>query len=631
MTNETPTRRPPPSQRWLRLHSLAAVLLLAGCVTPGPQQGPGSIAAGLSAVLPRGLPPDLPLPRAGPAPAPAPSSMVAPGTPPISTRTPQGVSALLARGTVRGDELLNEVVAVRQHLQQQRSLGAIAGLTGSLDAMAARPADISTGLGDAALRLAIEALLQSMRGQAMGVAFNALDNHLAMMIDDPSLLRRETIRLPAPDGLTAVQQQRAVTMGAMVVMSRVTNHVLAKARQDFQGIEAEYLRLLGRRESAAQVLYQALARGASGREQVAAALRPVDMEFLEGGLSRMPLSEFARDLGAQNVALSYLARTDPGAFADYRVQAEGVLGRARGYQRLASGAVAFGAMTGVFAQETLGAVRGRQAVEILTLLPMATEFVAEAPALVKVALEAGGEGVRVPFRSSKRFRVAQGDAGAVEVGSAAEVFADLERREAAAALRESLFRNGSPGLLYKMFLCSPGEAGRLLDAAVPATDRDAFARAFVAPDATRYSFANVLEAPPERRRPKEQDLGDELLREDQRDRARSIDIARLQRKVSDGGYRGWSSEQLLRLIFTNREGRTEHATLQLGTVSVRPIASAESVFAYESLVDACRGLVQHAAPAVKAAPAPAAAAPLPGRAPQPQRPVRPPAAPPATR
>lgn len=614
----------------LRPLALASLLLLGGCVTPGPQSGVGSLATGLTSMLPRATPVDASAPTGGAAAGAAWTPLAESGTPPLATRPPQGISTLLAKGTVRGDELLGEMIAMRQHMQRQRSMRAIAGFAGSLDSMAANPINISSNLRDTAFRLALDALLQTMRDQAMSVAFNALESHMAMMIDDPTLLQRETIRLPSPQGLTAVQQQRAVTMGAIVVMARVTNQVLAKARKDFEGIEAEYGQLLARREKAAEVLYQALARGSSGRDQVAAVLRKEDMEFLDGGLARMPLADFARDLGAQNVALAYLARTDPGAFAAYRTQSDGLLGRTRGFLRLSSGAVAFSGMVSVFAQETLTAVRGKQAPEILSLLPMAVEFVAEAPTLVKVALEAGSEGVLVPFKSSKRFRVVQGDAGMAELSSAREVFAELDKREATPVLREALFRNGSSGLLHKMFLCSPPEAGRLLDAALPVAERDSFAKAFIAPDIARYSFANAFETPADRLRPKERELGDELLRDDQRERARSLEIARLQQKVAEGGFKSWTNEQLMRLIFSNREGLAQHATLQLGTVSVRPVASAESVFAYESLVDACRGLVQlqpaRATPAPTAAPAPQAHPPRPQR-PPPRSPAPPPRAP----
>lgn len=614
-----------PSAR--RVAALAALLALGGCVTPGPQTGgaAGGLVAGLTSMLPGAAPADGGASARGGAGVAA-TPLLEAGTPPLATRSPQGITTLLAKGTVRGDELVGELIAMRQLMQRQRSMRAIAGFAGSIDSMAANPVNISSNLRDTAFRLAIDAVLQSMRDQALSVAFNALESHMSLMIDDPTLLQRETIRLPSPQGLNPVQQQRAVTMGAIVVMMRVTNQVLAKARKDFEGIEAEYGQLLARREKAAEVLYQALARGSSGRDQVAAVLRKEDMEFLDSGLARMPLAEFARDLGAQNVALAYLSRTDPGAFAAYRTQADGLLGRTRGFLRLSSGAVAFSSMVSVFAQETLTAVRGKQAPEILSLLPMSVEFVTEAPALVKVALEAGSEGVLVPFKSSKRFRVMQGDAGMADLSNAREVFAELDKREATPVLREALFRNGSSGLLHKMFLCSPPEAGRLLDAALPAAERDSFAKAFIAPDIVRYSFANAFETPAEQLRPKERELGDELLRDDQRERARSMEVARLQQKVADGGFKGWTNEQLMRLIFSNREGLAQHATLQLGSVSVRPIASAESVFAYESLVDACRGLVQ--VQPVRPTAAPAAAPATPGPAQRPQRPPRQPGPPP---
>ena len=43
----------------------------------------------------------------------------------------------------------------------------------------------------------------------------------------------------------------------------------------------------------------------------------------------------------------------------------------------------------------------------------------------------------------------------------------------------------------------------------------------------------------------------------------------------------------MRMIFANREGVAAQATLQLGELRIRPIPSAQSLFAYESLIDGC--------------------------------------------
>jgi len=92
-------------------------------------------------------------------------------------------------------------------------------------------------------------------------------------------------------------------------------------------------------------------------------------------------------------------------------------------------------------------------------------------------------------------------------------------------------------------------------------------------------------------------LGEDLLQRDHRERtdARSRPIADVQKVVAgagDGaaapGFRNWGDEQILRLIFVNREGSAQHAALQLGGVTIRPVPTAQSIYAYETLVDGCR-------------------------------------------
>jgi hypothetical protein len=597
--------------RWRLAPVVVGTLLLTGCVgnmapliqqggslmsamapgapgAPGAGAAPGAAggAAGLAAALTAGLTPGVA--------ADAPATLLAAGTAPLATRPPQSLASLMARGTVRGDELLGEMIAMRQALARERSTRSVALFFGSAEAAMTGAGGGGERLKGQAVDLAMNAIVAIAKDMLLSYSFRELDRHMTALVDDQSALQRETVQLPDPRGLTPQQQQRAVTLAAMVVMSRVTNGVLAKARKDFEGIESEYGQLLERREKAATVLYQALGRGSAGREELArGGLSPKDIQFLDTGLARMPLAEFSKDLGAQNLALAFLEKTDPGAFSEYRAQSQGLIGRTRGALRLTSGAAAFSAMIAIFIEQMASVARAKNGAEIVALLPLVADFTKQAVPVLKTALSAGGEGFKSAASSGKLFRVLDDTGAGVDLASAKDVFAELKKRQAEPVLRDALFRNGASGLLHKLYMCSPAEAGRLLDTAVPSGDRDKFAKAYLAVEGRGFSFANAFDTPVEQRRGKERELGDDLLRADHRERTSegTLVFSPLQKFVAESGFQRWGEDQLMRLIFSNREGQVQHATLELGNTRLRPIASPRSVFAYESLVDQCRGLM----------------------------------------
>jgi hypothetical protein len=207
--------------------------------------------------------------------------------------------------------------------------------------------------------------------------------------------------------------------------------------------------------------------------------------------------------------------------------------------------------------------------------------------------------VTLPFKPSKRFRVADVTGAGVELPGAREVFAELAKRQVEPVLRGALFRNGAPGLLQQLHTCSPGEAGRLLDSAVPPEQRDAFAREFLgAAVAPRFSFGDLFERADADRSPRERELVSKLLAGDYSELVPEglRPFSALQQGITGGGYRRWSDDQLTRLVFINRESvQARDATLELGEVTLRPVASAQTVLAYETLIDACRQQLQREA------------------------------------
>jgi hypothetical protein len=515
-----------------------------------------------------------------------------PGTNPLVTRPYASLQRLYAKREVNGRELVDELVAMRKAMKERRSAMAVTQFMGSMQGGAANLAsgrsntNLGKLLGDGALRV-VEALVAQ---QLQAIGYQALDDYLGFLVGDPKLLPAERITLPPAQGLNAQQLQRGATMAALVVATRVTAKVLKQAKEDFAGLEVEYGGLIQRREEAAKLLYTVLAekRGATLEKD----FDGPDLAYLHDNVQRMSLQQFANDLGAQNLALRHLQRSDPKAYASYKAQADGLSGRTKGVLRTSAGVLAFGAMLVNFTQSVSAVAKDKQAAEIIGLMPMALDFISSAPPIIQHAIDAGAKGAEVLVNSDKRFRLVDAEGKVVEYAAAKQVFEQLAKQgDARQLLDESLFRDGSPGLIYRLYRCDRAEAGRLLDTAVPAGERDRFASTYLSPEESRFSFANVFETP-KKGSVREEELGDELLRRDHRrstdERTRSFSA--LQASTTKG-YTQWSDEQLLGLIFANREGQAAHATLQLGDVRLRPVPNMQSVYVYESLVDGCREAV----------------------------------------
>jgi len=504
---------------------------------------------------------------------------------PDSLRTAVTMQGLFAKGTVNGAELLVELVAMRTLMKDQRSAAAVGALLGpqvpGSSSSASDPAAV-------ALKFALDRAESSIKPYVTSIGFGALDLHLTSMIDDPKLLASERIKLPSPRGMTQAQMRRVINMAAIVVATRVTAKILKKAQEDFANVENDYTQLITRREAAAQVLYDLLLSGGSGE---AAGLVEVyggdDLRYLRDNVRRMSVKDFADDLGAQNLALRHLRQSNPGAWADYKARSDGLLSVTKGYIRTTAGVTAFAALLANFGNETMGAINKNKGADIVGALPFAWEFIKEVPPVLRSAWQVGAAGVvELPMKANKRFRVLAGTAS-TDLPRASDVFDTMKKQGAEPLFNEALFRTGADGLLYKLYRCDKSEVGRMLDVAVPMAQREKFATQVLRGDSTRFSFANAFNAPGQNARV--QELGDELLRRDHRERTDAVNgvaLGEAQRAATVGAPK-WNNDQLLRLILANREGVAAHATLQLGDLMVRPVPSMQSVYAYESLIDEC--------------------------------------------
>ena len=502
----------------------------------------------------------------------------------MTSRSPASLQGLFNKGQVSGSELIGEIVAMRALMKAQRSASAVSALLGPV------PAAAKSAGGDPKaelLKAAAKSTEDALKPYLASIGFGALDLHLASLTDDLKVLANESIKLPSPKGMTTAQLQRVVNMAAILVATRATAKILKKAQEDFASVEGDYTRLIARREAAAQVLYGVLLQGAASKPAVVGTYSDDDLRYLTENVSRMSVKDFANDLGAQNLALRHLSQTDPAAWTEYKARSDGLRSATKGYIRTAAGVTAFAALLANFGNETLGAINKNKGADILDALPFAWEFVKEVPPVLKASWQVGAAGVvELPMKTGKRFRVASGGT-TTDLGSVSDVFAAVKKGGSESLFNEALFRTGSDGLLYKLYRCDKSEVGRMLDVAVPIAEREKFGARVLPNQAARFSFANAFSAPGSDARV--QELGDELLRKDHRERtdaANGVALGEVQRAATKGAVK-WNNDQLLRLILANREGVASHATLQLGDVLVRPVPSMQSVYAYETLIDEC--------------------------------------------
>ncbi len=537
------------------------------------------------------------------APSTAPAAAINAADDLLQSRPYESVQALLAKGTVTGTDLVPELTALRGLMSKRRSASAMGKVLGSSEGGSSGGFDPKAEAMKASLKLVDD----KIKPYVASIGFNALDSHMRTLLDDSSLLASESIKLPSGKGLTQQQAQRTVTMAAMIIGIRLTGKLLVKAKLDFAGVEDEYGQLIERREAAAKVLYDVLLKGGATGD-LAEVYGDGELRYMRETLGKMSVADFAKDLGAQNLALAYLRKTDPNAWEDYKGKSEGVRKSTKGYIRTVAGVGAFAALMANFSQETLNVLRSKKGADIVLTMPLAFEFFKEVPALLSASWAAASAGVvELPMKASQRFRLVEGTS-TEEFRNAGDLFAAVKKRNAEPLLAESLFRTGADGLLYKLYRCDKSEVGRMLDTAVSVGDREKFATDFALTEPAGFSFANSFNAPEPT--PREQEMGDELLRKDHRQRSESRALGEAQRAATKG-YSKWNNDQVLRLILANREGAAALATLQLGDVLVRPVPNMQSVYAYESLVDECAkqfGGGPAAKPAA-AAPAPAAKPP----------------------
>lgn len=516
---------------------------------------------------------------------------------PTATRDRSGLQTLFRKQTVTGVDLVSELSAMRRVLGGDGLATAATHLMGVSEDGTGR-ADAAAQLKVLMLQGALQVFENYLKESPGGGPMDGIREHLGLLLGNPTELAQETVSLPAAETLTPPQMQKAVNLAAMVIAARLSRKLLEKAQADFDGMESEYAELLERREKAATALYGLLQGGDT--RALTRSLGETRVAELRSSVARMTLAEFSTDLGAQNLALSYLRSANPEAFQDYTAKSGRAVRKTQGILKTATGIAAFAFLGAYVGREVGQLAERRQYQELLALSPLLGALALELGPMAVKAAQATGSGMSAFAKSLKRFRVEK-DGKVDEVRSADAVFDAIRDSGEEARLREALFRNDSPGLLYRLYQCNGPEAGRLLDAGLSRKVREQFAQDYQVrwnKDEGSFSFASAFDA---KANPTLARLGEDLLQRDHRSRTdlRSRPIAELQKKLAGDpqgqdkpGFLEWDHEDLMRLILVNREGDARHAALQLGKVTVRPIPSMESIYAYEALVDGCRQMLQ---------------------------------------
>jgi hypothetical protein len=515
---------------------------------------------------------------------------------------------LLAKGTLAGADLTGLVSCMRFTLARRHNATAWStdGLQPDSSLNVPPNGDLISSLVTDTVMRALMSVLESSDAPS-NVAAKPLDDFLAYVLDD----RRHDIdsmkiSVPSPDGMTDAQVKRTVTLVMLIVTSRVADIVLDGAQKDLAKLQIDYGALLKQREDAATLLFAALEkrRGSQGAADpdLARTLDAKDLDFIDKQLGRMTVQEFAHDMAAQNLAIQYLRSKDPTAFQDYRVKVDNVVARTRAYVRTIVGVSAFGTLSVVFGHTVVAIARENNWGNAIATMPLGIDFLkASGPVAVKSASVAA-QGIQLAAGCASWNLLCKNDEFIVATGDKAEKVPDppatFKRLQAAGesdTFVSALFISPSASWLNRVRLCDPLEAGQMLDAAVPRDAREQFGYAYFNLDKNKADdvaasksllFANLFTVNDPQR--PSGDLPERLFDKDQRRQSDSLAISAVQKAV-EANFNQWNEEQLLRLVFHNREGGPATlATLDVVNFHIRPIPSADAVYAYEVGAEACR-------------------------------------------
>jgi hypothetical protein len=548
---------------------------------PYPPQLPGTTTP--APATPAASAPTAP---AAPGAAQAPPAANAASTDILAVPPPVNATQLFQQGSANGEQLKYVLEAIKLAALQSKSRASVTSA-------------VTPGPPNIMWRVLAQQIREYARDQAMAATVSysdkILSNYIQQISQDDNVWRAHTVLLPK-EGATMQpnQQQRLLAMAAMVVAAKISRTTLAKAKENFAGIETEYAALLERRQKAAEFLATVLEK----RRQAAAAHHELEARNLQGDLSaedlkfidsfgpNVTLETFTNDVGLQNLAIKYLkASAEPGHekdYDEYTAQKTEWVGRSKAYLQTMAGVSAFGGFSVLFVKEFTDVVQHKDLTEIRAALPLVAAFLAEAGPLMSLSGDSLYAGfVLAPNEARKTYRLEHAGVQ-TEVNNAPDVYRALAEGDDKHYLDDALFRNGAPGFISHVYQCDVEEAGNLLDAAIPKADRERFAANFMQVQQGGFTFADALQD--DASAPNSRHLADLMLNRDQRVTAENIEIGEIQR-LAVSHDDSWGNTQLTRLVLANSEG--PYAQMQLGNTVIRLVPSMATIYAYESYADAC--------------------------------------------
>ena len=240
---------------------ITACLLLWGCaanpprnaepkppettLSPAPASGPGTqkpSAPGL------GQPGPQPPARAIAPPPPVPKNLPVNG----SIKDPL-LRKLFANSNVSGDDLYESLKAMRLEMRAKRTAKSWATASAAVDRLAN---DVTRqGALHVATKAALDFAKNAVKTEALSVSYQALDEHLAMLLgaDRRVALSNERLTLPSAADMDERQARRTLNMALMVVVARLSDKVLEQAKADFKTLSTDYKALIEEREQARMV------------------------------------------------------------------------------------------------------------------------------------------------------------------------------------------------------------------------------------------------------------------------------------------------------------------------------------------------------------------------------------------
>jgi hypothetical protein len=577
------------------------VSLVAGMLVGGSAMAQLPVPDFLKNALPKSAPPPTPSasPTAPTAPLPTAAQLLPPSGGASSSdaadpqaagdlpQMPANASQLFHQKSATGEELLFVLEALNNAARHRNSRNFL------LRASPVTP-NTSSGIMQSLAEQGWTTLMSSYSNLAENKSYSdkGLHHFLDTVLQNKEGLKSHRVDLPAQgETLTSTQQERLLILGAMVVGTRIANETLKQAHETFQIISTQYEQLLDHRQKAAALLAgvmdrrrQALAaKNELEARKISNGLSDDDLKFIDSFGSQVTVETFSQDVGLQNLALSYLRKTDPAGYADYVAQTKQFVSSSKAYLQTIGGVSAFGGFSALVVKQLLDMAHAKDYTGGMAALTLIRDFAKEAQPLIKNSGDALYDGlVTAPKNARRMYRIEH--AGTLtDADHAPQVFQALASAGDKHYLDDAIFRDGTPGFVSHVYQCDAEHAGDLIDTAVPMAQRKQFAQSYLNWNMDGgFSFADALYD--DSGSPSSKHLAEPLLNRDQRKRADAVAIGEIQVQTVTKDD-SWNDIQLMRMILANSEGT--RAQMQLGGSIVRLVPSMATIYAYESYTDTC--------------------------------------------